>query len=91
MNDISILLKIGGAGIILVILDKVLTSSGKSDIAAITNIAGVVIILLMIVSIIGDLFNTVKTMFVMFLKTDLTLIILPLRKNQEVSVDTVVL
>ena len=65
MNDICILLKIGGAGIILVILDKVLTSSGKSDIAAITNIAGVVIILLMIVSIIGDLFSTVKTMFIM--------------------------
>ncbi|MGM9934411.1 stage III sporulation protein AC [uncultured Clostridium sp.] len=65
MNDISILLKIGGAGIILVILDKVLTSSGKSDIAAITNIAGVVIILLMIVSIIGDLFSTVRTMFIM--------------------------
>lgn len=65
MNDISILLKIGGAGIILVILDKVLTSSGKSDIAAITNIAGVVIILLMVVSIIGDLFSTVKTMFIM--------------------------
>ena len=65
MNDISILLKIGGAGIILVILDKVLTSSGKSDIAAITNIAGVVIILVMIVSIIGDLFSTVKTMFIM--------------------------
>lgn len=65
MNDISILLKIGGAGIILVVLDKVLTSSGKGEIAAITNIAGVVIILLMIVSIIGDLFNTVKTMFIM--------------------------
>lgn len=65
MNDISILLKIGGAGIILFILDKVLTSSGKSEIAAITNIAGVVIILLMIVSMIGDLFNTVKTMFIM--------------------------
>ena len=65
MNDISILLKIGGAGIILVILDKVLTSSGKSDIAAITNIAGVVIILLMIISIIGDLFSSVKTLFIM--------------------------
>ena len=51
MHDISILFKIGGAGILLVVLDKVLTSSGKSDIAAITNIAGVVIILLMIVSI----------------------------------------
>ena len=65
MNDISILLKIGGAGIILVVLDKVLTSSGKGEIAAITNIAGVVIILLMIVSIIGDLFSTLKTMFIM--------------------------
>lgn len=65
MHDFSILLKIGGAGILLVVLDKVLTSSGKGEIAAITNIAGVVIILLMIVSIIGDLFSTVKTMFVM--------------------------
>ena len=65
MLDFSILFKIGGAGILLVVLDKVLTSSGKGEIAAITNIAGIVIILLMIVSIIGDLFNTVKTMFVM--------------------------
>lgn len=65
MQDFSILFKIGGAGILLVVLDKVLTSSGKAEIAAITNIAGIVIILLMIVSIIGDLFNTVKTMFVM--------------------------
>jgi len=65
MNDISILFKIGGAGILLVVLDKVLTSSGKSEIASITNIAGVVIILLMVISIISDLFNTVRTMFVM--------------------------
>jgi stage III sporulation protein AC len=43
----------------------VLTSSGKGEIAAITNIAGVVIILLMIISIIGDLFSSVKTMFLM--------------------------
>lgn len=63
MLDINLLFKIGGAGIVLVVLDKVLTSSGKSEIAAITNIAGIVIILIMIVSLIGDLFNSVKTMF----------------------------
>lgn len=63
MLDISILFKIGGAGIILVILDKVLKSAGKDDIAAITNIAGVVIILIMLISLINDLFNSVKTMF----------------------------
>ena len=64
MLDLSILFKIGGAGIILVILEKVLTSSGKSEIATMTNIAGIVIILIMIISLISDLFNTVKTMFV---------------------------
>ena len=65
MLDVSILFKIGGAGILLVVLDKVLKSSGKEDIAVITNIAGVVIILLMIVSLIGDLFQSVKTMFML--------------------------
>lgn len=63
MLDISLLFKIGGAGILLVILDKVLKSSGKDDIAAITNIAGVVIILLMVISLISKLFDSVKTMF----------------------------
>lgn len=63
MLDISILFKIGGAGIVLVILDKVLKSAGKDDIAVITNIAGVVIILIMLISLISDLFNSVKTMF----------------------------
>ena len=63
MLDISILFKIGGAGIVLVILDKVLKSAGKDDIAVITNVAGVVIILIMLISLINDLFNSVKTMF----------------------------
>ncbi|WP_055667682.1 stage III sporulation protein AC [Desnuesiella massiliensis] len=63
MLDISLLFKIGGAGILLVILDKVLKSSGKDDIAAITNIAGVVIILLMVITLISKLFDSVKTMF----------------------------
>lgn len=65
MLDVSILFKIGGAGVLIIILDKVLKSSGKDDIAVITNIAGVVIILLMIVSLIGDLFQSVRTMFML--------------------------
>ncbi|MBB6631274.1 MULTISPECIES: stage III sporulation protein AC [Clostridium] len=63
MLDISLLFKIGSAGIVLVILDKVLTTSGKEDIATIANIAGVVIILLMVINLISKLFDSVKTMF----------------------------
>ena len=65
MLDISLLFKIGGVGILIVILDKVLKSSGKEDIAVITNMAGIVIILIMVVTMIGDLFQTVKTMFML--------------------------
>ena len=63
MLDVSLLFKIGATGILLVVLDKVLKSSGKDDIAAITNIAGVVIILMMVISLINKLFNEVKAMF----------------------------
>lgn len=63
MLDVSLLFKIGATGILLVVLDKVLKSSGKDDIAAITNIAGVVIILMMVISLISKLFNEVKAMF----------------------------
>lgn len=62
--NIGILFKIGAMGVLLFVLDKVLKSSGRDDIASLTNIAGIVIILITVISLIGDLFNTVKTMFV---------------------------
>lgn len=63
MLDVSILFKIGGAGIILLMLDKVLKSAGKDEVATIVNIAGIVIILAMVISMVGNLFDSVRTMF----------------------------
>lgn len=63
MLDVGLLFKLGGVGILIIILDKVLKSSGKDDIAVIINIAGVVVILLMVVSLIAKLFDSVRTMF----------------------------
>ncbi|NLM35718.1 MAG: stage III sporulation protein AC [Clostridiales bacterium] len=63
MLDISLLFKIGATGVVLIVLDKVLKSNGKDDIAAITNLAGIVIILMMVISLIAKLFNDVKVMF----------------------------
>jgi stage III sporulation protein AC len=63
MLDVSLIFKIAATGILLLVIDKVLKASGKDDIAAITNIAGVVIILMMILNLISKLFNDVKTMF----------------------------
>lgn len=65
MLDISILFKIGAMGVLLIVIDKVLKASGKDDVAVIINIAGIVIILITVVGLISNLFNTVRTMFML--------------------------
>lgn len=65
MLDIGILFKIGAMGVLIIVIDKVLKASGKDDIAVITNIAGIVIILITVIGLISDLFNTVRTMFML--------------------------
>lgn len=61
--DISLIFKIGAFGIFLMILEKVLKASGKDEIAMITNLAGIIIILMMVVNLISKLFGTVRTIF----------------------------
>ena len=65
MLDVSIIFKIGAMGVLLVVLEKVLKSSGKEEIATIANLVGIVIILITVIGLISNLFNTVKTMFML--------------------------
>ncbi|WP_426349440.1 stage III sporulation protein AC [Alloiococcus sp. CFN-8] len=64
MLDVSLLFKIGGVGILIMILDKLLKSSGKDEIGYMVNIAGLVIILLLVLNLIKELFTSLKTMFI---------------------------
>jgi len=61
--DISLIFRIAAVGILIVIIDKILKSSGKDDYAVMVNLAGIVIVLMMVISLISKLFDTVKTMF----------------------------
>jgi stage III sporulation protein AC len=61
--DVSLLFKIASVGILLIIIDKILKSSGKEDIAVITNMAGIVIILMMVINLVSKLFTTVRALF----------------------------
>lgn len=63
MLDVSLIFKIAAVGILIVIIDKILKSSGKDDYAVMVNLAGIVIVLMMVISLISKLFDTVKTMF----------------------------
>ncbi|WP_125152253.1 stage III sporulation protein AC [Clostridium rectalis] len=63
MLDINLIFKIGAVSILIIILDKILKTSGYDDYAVITNLAGIVIILMMVINLVSKLFNAVKTMF----------------------------
>lgn len=60
----EIIFKLAGIGLITAIVNQILKHFGKEEIASITTLAGLVISLLMLVDLVQDLFNTVKSLFI---------------------------
>ena len=61
--DIDLIFKIAAIGIIVSILNQVLSRSGRDEQATMTTLAGLVVVLMMIAQKISELFNLVKTLF----------------------------
>ena len=59
----DILFKIAAVGIIVMIINQVLTQSGRNDLATMASLAGVVIVLMMVVDMIITLFDNVRSVF----------------------------
>ncbi|MDR3216481.1 MAG: stage III sporulation protein AC [Clostridiaceae bacterium] len=60
---ISIVLKIAGIGILTAIVSIILKKSDKDEIATFATLAGLIIVLLLVVDMVGGLFDTVKSIF----------------------------
>ena len=61
--DIAFLLKIAGIGLIVAVLNSVLSKSGREEYAMLTVIAGVTVILFMLVPQISELISAVRSSF----------------------------
>lgn len=61
--DIDLIFKIAAIGIIVSILNQVLTRSGREEQATMTTLAGLVVVLMMLAQKISDLFELVKELF----------------------------
>lgn len=61
--DIDLIFKIAAIGIIVSILNQVLSRSGRDEQATMTTLAGLVVVLMMLAQKIAELFNLVKTLF----------------------------
>ena len=61
--DIDLIFKIAAIGIVVSILNQVLSRSGREEQATMTSLAGLVVVLMMLAQKIADLFDLVKVLF----------------------------
>lgn len=61
--NVDLIFKIAAVGIIVSILNQVLSRSGRDEMATVVTLAGLVVVLMIVVQQIADLFELVKTLF----------------------------
>ena len=61
--DVDLVFKIAAVGILVSVLNQVLTRSGREEQATMTTLAGLIVVLMMVVQKISELVELVKTLF----------------------------
>ena len=61
--DVDLIFKIAAIGIIVTVLNLLLSKSGREEQALMITIAGLIVVLLMLIDQIALLFETVKSVF----------------------------
>ena len=61
--EIDLIFKIAAIGIIVSILNQVLSRAGREEQATMTTLTGVIVVLMMVAQKIADLFDLVKSLF----------------------------
>lgn len=60
--EIDIIFKIAGIGILTAIINIVLKKSDKDEIATYVTIAGLILVLILVLDMLGGLFDTLKSL-----------------------------
>ncbi len=61
--DIDLIFKVAGIGIIVAVLNLVLKRAEREEQAMLTTLAGLIVVLMLVISEIQTLFDTVKSVF----------------------------
>ncbi len=61
--NVDLIFKIAAIGILVSVLNQVLSRSGRDEQATMTTLAGLVVVLMMVVQEISKLFDLVKNLF----------------------------
>ena len=61
--DVNLIFKVAAIGILVAVLNQLLIRSGREEQAMMTTLAGLIVVLMMIITEISQLFDTVKELF----------------------------
>ena len=61
--DVDLIFKIAAIGILVAVLNQVLSRAGRDEQAMMTTLAGLVVVMMMMVREISDLFELIRVLF----------------------------
>lgn len=61
--EVDLIFKIAAIGIIVAVLNQLLIRSGREEQAMMTTLAGLIVVLMMIITQISNLFDAIKSIF----------------------------
>ncbi|MDR1116809.1 MAG: stage III sporulation protein AC [Oscillospiraceae bacterium] len=61
--EIDLIFKIAAIGIVVAVLNQLLTRSGRDEQAMMTTLAGLIVVMMIIVKEISNLFSLIKSLF----------------------------
>lgn len=63
---VDIIFKIAAIGILTAVTGQILKKSDRDEMATLTTLAGLVIVLMMVIDMISQLFDTIKSLFSLY-------------------------
>jgi len=61
--DVALILKVAGVGVLIAACHQILSRAGRDDQAMFVSVAGTVIVLVVLSEKIGELFESIRTIF----------------------------
>lgn len=61
--DIEFVFRIGAIGILITVVSQVLARAGREDVATLATLAGLIVVLMMVVNMVSEFFESIRVMF----------------------------
>ena len=64
--QVELLFQIAGVGLLTTVVASILQRSGRDELAKLSTVAGLAIVLLMVVNLVSELFSSVRSIFQLY-------------------------